>query len=176
MFFRVVCSEGGQDLQGQKTPKCLKTLVFSGILCPSERVYRCCKSRWGIWKTPFGKHRLEPLGKKRNKIKTNWLQTHEEPPPPPNKKKERYRGAICTWICTSRVLFWPQNGAFEGVDVGLFEGVGLGGFEGVRCHNLRGFVVQGLRGFVFRGSGPPGRFFSPGSFWARLMSRVISDF
>ena len=35
MFFRGVCSEAGQDPQGQKAPKCLKTLVFSGMLCLS---------------------------------------------------------------------------------------------------------------------------------------------
>ena len=43
--FRVVCSEGGQDPEGQKEPKCFKTLVFSGIHCPSERVFRCRKPR-----------------------------------------------------------------------------------------------------------------------------------
>ena len=41
VFFRVVCSEGGPDPQVQKAPKCLKTLVFSGSLCPSEKVYLC---------------------------------------------------------------------------------------------------------------------------------------
>ena len=43
------------------TPKCLETLVFPSIFCPCERVCLCCRSRWGIWKTPFRKHRLEPL-------------------------------------------------------------------------------------------------------------------
>ena len=65
VFFRVVCSEGGpEDPQVQKAPKCLKTRVFSGSLCPSEKAYLCRKLRSRIWKTPFGKHRLEPLGKK----------------------------------------------------------------------------------------------------------------
>ena len=61
--FRVVCSEGGQDLQGQKTPKCLKTLVFSGILVslgkslPLLQVEeRNLKNT--IWKTPFGTLRI----------------------------------------------------------------------------------------------------------------------
>ena len=32
------CSEGGLNPQGQKAPKCLKTLVSSSVLYPSERV------------------------------------------------------------------------------------------------------------------------------------------
>ena len=36
VFFRLVCSEGGQDPRGQAAPKSLKTVVFSGILCPSD--------------------------------------------------------------------------------------------------------------------------------------------
>ena len=37
--FRVVCSEGDLDPQRQKAPKCLKRLVFSAILRPSEGIY-----------------------------------------------------------------------------------------------------------------------------------------
>ena len=55
---------GWGDWQWQKASKCLKTLVFLGILCPSERVYLCRKPRPKmrnlkntVWKTPFGKHR-----------------------------------------------------------------------------------------------------------------------
>ena len=33
MFFRVACSEGGQDAQVYKGLKCLKTLVFSANRC-----------------------------------------------------------------------------------------------------------------------------------------------
>ena len=46
-----------------ETPKCFKTLVFSGMLCPSEEGFPLSQAGQGIWKTPFGKHRLEPLGK-----------------------------------------------------------------------------------------------------------------
>ena len=36
VFFGLVCSEGGQDQQGQKAPECSQTVVFSGIFCSSE--------------------------------------------------------------------------------------------------------------------------------------------
>ena len=59
----MVCSESGRDPQGQKTPKCLKTLVLPGILCLSTRPgnkglslsqteVRSLKNT--VWKTPFG--------------------------------------------------------------------------------------------------------------------------
>ena len=37
VFSEWCVSEGGQDLQRQKAPKCLKTQVFSGMRCPSDR-------------------------------------------------------------------------------------------------------------------------------------------
>ena len=40
-FVSMWCSEGGQDLQEQNEAKCLRTLVFSGILCPSEGAFLC---------------------------------------------------------------------------------------------------------------------------------------
>ena len=36
--------------------------MFSGVLSPFKGVLVCRRRRRGIWKTPFGKHRLEPLG------------------------------------------------------------------------------------------------------------------
>ena len=50
MFSEWWCSECGQDPQGQEAPKCLKTLVFSGIFGSPERVFICRKPRWQIWK------------------------------------------------------------------------------------------------------------------------------
>ena len=55
----MVCSEGGQDPQGQKAPKCLKTLVFSGMLCPPEGGFPVSQDKVRnlkntVWKTPFG--------------------------------------------------------------------------------------------------------------------------
>ena len=64
MFFRVVCSEGGQDPRGQKAQKCIKTLVFSGIRCASERGFPLSQAevrhlKNTVWITPFGT--LRPL-------------------------------------------------------------------------------------------------------------------
>ena len=36
VFSWLVCAEGGQNAQGQKAPKRLKRVLYSGILCPSE--------------------------------------------------------------------------------------------------------------------------------------------
>ena len=55
MFFQIVCSEGGQDLQGQKVPECLKALVFLGIRCLSEKVFTPVAGRG----EESDKHRLE---------------------------------------------------------------------------------------------------------------------
>ena len=54
VLFRLVCSEGGQDPQGQKAGKCLKTVLFSRILCSSGGDFLCRKPKSGIWKTLFG--------------------------------------------------------------------------------------------------------------------------
>ena len=61
VFQRVVCSDGGHDPQRQKAQDACKKL-FSGIIRPSGAVQLCRVLRWRIWKAPFGKHRLEPLG------------------------------------------------------------------------------------------------------------------
>ena len=55
-------------------------MVFSGILWPSEGGSLCRKLKLGIWKTPFGKHRLEPFGTLvaraiRNAIRANRFAT-----------------------------------------------------------------------------------------------------
>ena len=44
---------------GQKAPKCMKTLVFSGILCPSQKGFPLSQAEvtnliTAVWKTPFG--------------------------------------------------------------------------------------------------------------------------
>ena len=43
----------GQDPQGQRAPKCLKTMVFSGKGFPSEGDCLNHRMRSGIWRTPF---------------------------------------------------------------------------------------------------------------------------
>ena len=65
-FSGLVCSEVGQDLQGQNAPKCLKNIVFLGILCPSEGGPLCRKPKseiWKntIWKTPFVTPWINPV-------------------------------------------------------------------------------------------------------------------
>ena len=49
-----MCSEGGQDPQGQKAPNSWKTVVFSGILCHSEGDCLFQKPKAG----PQNRHRL----------------------------------------------------------------------------------------------------------------------
>ena len=47
MFFRVVCSEGGQDPHEKNARKCLKSLVFSGILFVALKGFASVTSRGG---------------------------------------------------------------------------------------------------------------------------------
>ena len=49
-----MCSEGGQDPQGQKAPKCFKTGAFSAKFCPSEGVSSVARQD-----EESEKHRLE---------------------------------------------------------------------------------------------------------------------
>ena len=56
------CAERAVRIRtGRRHQNALKQWCFEETFCPSEGVFLCRKLRWGIWKTPFGKHRLELL-------------------------------------------------------------------------------------------------------------------
>ena len=55
----MVCSEGGQDPQGQTAPKCVKILEFSGSISPSEGVFLYDKPPPPPRGEESEKHRLE---------------------------------------------------------------------------------------------------------------------
>ena len=134
MFFRVVCSEDGQDPQGQKAPNCFKTLVFWGILCASERSALGRKPKWGIRKTPFGKRRLEPfaewvqeLGPPSLKRRREWHQTNPQHSPRwqpckttrvVEKRRPKIHSARSTQINGNRVLSLRPRPPMTGVPSG----------------------------------------------------------
>ena len=96
LFFRVGCSEGGQDPQGQKAQKCSKTLVLSGIRCASERGFPLSKAevrhlKNTVWKTPFRTLRDSGFAKQVSQTVSPWLLMTENETTEQNGKSGRKR-------------------------------------------------------------------------------------